>query len=63
MTYDEWLEVGISSGFCNKPVCGTHDGTDMTDEEAAAFEDGGDPCIPVVRLLPGDKEELSDAIV
>lgn len=55
MTQDEWLTLGIERGFCGRPRCDTHDGADMTEEEKADFEDGGDPCICVVRLLtPND---------
>ena len=51
MTQDEWLKIGIEEGFCSPPLCSTHDGMPMTEEEDADFEDGGDPCIPAVRLL------------
>ena len=51
MTQDEWLSFGIVHGYCSPLVCQTHDGVPMSEEEEAEFEDGGDPCIPVVRLL------------
>jgi hypothetical protein len=51
MTFSEWLEAGIKAGFCSEVVCGTHDGTPLTDAERAEFEES-DPCIPVVRLWP-----------
>ena len=51
ITFEEWLELGIGFGFCSEPVCDTHDGVPMNKEETAAFEEGLDPCIPVVRLL------------
>jgi hypothetical protein len=50
MELSEWIEIGVSSGFCAPPVCDTHDGATMTAEEKQAFEDGQDPCIPIVRL-------------
>ena len=56
MTQDDWLQLGIHAGFCDPPVCNTHEGVDLTDEENDAFEDGDDPCIHVVRL-----RELDDA--
>jgi hypothetical protein len=31
-------------------VCQTHDGVPQTPEEDDAWEDGWDPCIPVLRL-------------
>jgi hypothetical protein len=48
--YIEWLRYGIDAGFCTQPTCAHHDGTPMTDEEIAAFEDGDDSCIYIVRL-------------
>lgn len=42
--------MGIGFGYCSEPVCDTHDVVPMTDEEGEQFEDGLDPCIPVVRL-------------
>ena len=55
MTFLEWLEVGITSGFCAEPECDTHGGVPLTEEERQEFEDGGDPCITVTRLW-GDGE-------
>lgn len=54
MTIDEWLEIGITSKFCSNPECQTHEMVPMTPEERAEFEEGGDPCIPVVRLWEQD---------
>jgi hypothetical protein len=51
MTFEEWLEAGMEAGFCSEPVCDTHDELPMSKEEHDQFEDGYDPCIPVVRLL------------
>jgi hypothetical protein len=51
ITFEEWLELGVGFGFCSEPVCDTHDGLPLTEEEKQAWEDGGDPCIPAVRLL------------
>ena len=51
MTQWEWLTLGITAGYCSAPVCSTHDGVPMTAEEEAEVDDGGDPCVPVVRLL------------
>ena len=50
MTQDEWLLLGIDSGFCSQPACITHDSVEMTKEEQDEFEDGYDPCIHAVRL-------------
>jgi hypothetical protein len=47
-----WLEVGITNGWISKPFCNTHDGDPyMTEEEEKEWEEGGDPCLPVVKLL------------
>ena len=50
MTFDEWLELGILLKFCSEPECDTHGSPAMTKAERIEFEEGGDPCVPVVRL-------------
>lgn len=54
---EEWLAMGHARGWCGPPVCETHDGTPTTADEDTEFDDGGDPCIPIVRLYrePGDR--------
>ena len=52
MTFDEWIAHGITQGWCGPPVCNTHDGTPTTQEEDDDFDDGGDPCIGIIRLYP-----------
>ena len=48
----EWLQVGIDKGWVTEPFCYTHDGDPyMTEEEEAEWEDGGDPCSPVLKIL------------
>jgi len=50
--FDEWLMVGISNGWVTEPFCYTHDGDPyMTEEEEKEWEDGGDPCSPVIKLI------------
>lgn len=47
-----WLQVGIDKGWVTEPFCYTHDGDPyMTEEEEKEWEDGGDPCAPVLKLL------------
>ena len=47
-----WLEMGINKGWVTEPFCNTHDGDPyMTQEEEKEWEDGGDPCLHVVKLL------------
>lgn len=52
MDIHEWLRYGIDKGFCTDSVCGTHDWVQMTEEEEKDFDEGGDPCIVIVRLYP-----------
>jgi hypothetical protein len=51
-TIVEWVDFGISKGWVTEPFCHTHDGDPyMTDEEAQDWEDGGDPCCHVLKLI------------
>lgn len=43
--------MGVERGWCTAPVCGMHDGLPFTPDEEAEWEDGADPCVPMVRLL------------
>jgi hypothetical protein len=51
--FDEWLQLGIEKGWvAGEPFCHTHDGDPyMTEEEDQEWEEGGDPCMPVLKLL------------
>lgn len=46
----KWLTIGIEKGWISKPFCNTHDGGPLTEEEEAAWDDGGDPCATHVRV-------------
>ena len=47
-----WLQQGIEKGWISDGFCYTHDGDPyMTAEEEAEWEEGGDPCSPVVKWL------------
>jgi hypothetical protein len=47
-----WLEMGINKGWVTEPFCNTHDGDPyMTEEEEKEWEDGGDPCLHVLKLI------------
>ena len=50
LDYDEWMTYGIKKGWCGPPVCYTHDGLPMSEQEYAEFDEGQDPCTHVVRL-------------
>lgn len=50
MDFVDWLQYGIDAGWVSELACGTHDGIPWTEEEAAEFEEGYDPCQPVLRV-------------
>jgi len=50
--FEIWLENGIARGWVTEPFCSTHDGDPyMTEEEQQQWEEGGDPCMLVVKLI------------
>ena len=50
MTFDQWLAYGKTKTWISEGVCETHDGLPMTEEEMQMWDDGGDPCIPALRV-------------
>jgi hypothetical protein len=50
VTFDEWLKYGIENGYCSEQFCDTHDGPPMHESEEKSWEEGGDPCMHMVRL-------------
>ena len=62
MTFDEWMKIGLESGWCGPPVCYTHDGLPMSEEEETEFEEG-DPCVHVIRMYESEehKQSVEDA--
>lgn len=46
----EWIEYGIAQGWVAEPVCYHHDILPTTKDEYDEIEDGGDPCLNVLRL-------------
>jgi len=50
MTFDEWLEFGIASGFCTQQYCAFHDFPPLTDAEEALLDENDEICYGVVRL-------------
>ena len=50
LTFDEWIAYGLEKGWCGPPVCYTHDGLPMSENEMQGFDDGQDPCMHVVRM-------------
>jgi hypothetical protein len=58
-TYEEWLQYGVSEGWCGVPVCITHDGEPLTDEEEAQFSEGEDPCVHMMRMYESSEDKAS----
>jgi hypothetical protein len=48
---DAWLELGRANGWVTE-FCAMHDVGPMTPEENEVHADGGDPCIPSLRVWP-----------
>jgi len=53
LEFDEWMSYGVNKGWCGPPVCTTHDGLPMSEQEDTEFNEGQDPCIHVVRMYDG----------
>lgn len=52
MEMHDWMQIGIDNGWISPSFCNTHDGDPyMSDEEMQDWEDGGDPCQPVFKIL------------
>lgn len=52
LEFRAWLEMGVNKGWISNPFCHTHDGDPyMTEEEEKEWEDGGDPCSHVIKLM------------
>lgn len=58
-TFDEWLQEGLSLGFCGPAVCLPHDGLPLTIEEDQDFDNGGDPCVHILRLYEDEETKLA----
>lgn len=50
MDFVDWVNYGVEQGWCTPIHCDTHEGPMLTEDEAAEFDEGGDPCYPVVRI-------------
>lgn len=50
--FEIWINNGIDRGWITEPFCNTHDGDPyMTEEEAKEWNDGGDPCQVVFKIV------------
>lgn len=48
----EWAKVGYEKGWISDAFCNTHDGDPyMTEEEEKEWDEGGDPCLRVFKIL------------
>jgi hypothetical protein len=57
--FNEWLAYGMSMNWAGPPVCETHDGTPTTIDEDDIFEEGGDPCLHIIRLYDSKEQRLA----
>ena len=49
--FETWHKAGMDKGWVTEGFCFTHDGDPyMNDEETKEWEDGGDPCCPVIKV-------------
>jgi hypothetical protein len=49
---NEWLQVGVTNKWVSPAFCNTHDGDPyMTEEEEQEWNNGGDPCMFVIKVL------------
>ena len=60
MNFEDWLKKGYEMGWIGPPVCQTHDGIPLTTEEDKEFDDGGDPCVHVLRLY--EDQSIKDSV-
>lgn len=50
--FGNWLSLGIENGWVTEPFCTTHDGDPyMNEEDEKEWEDGGDPCCHVIKIM------------
>lgn len=54
LDYMTWLEYGITRRWITPPVCSTHDGVPSTPHEDDQWEEGHDPCLPILRIITDD---------
>jgi hypothetical protein len=63
MDFNEWLQYGLTQGWCGPAVCEPHDGVPMSNEEIESYNDGEDPCVHIIRLYESveQKEAVEEA--
>ena len=50
IAFVDWLDYGMKHGYCSDQFCSTHDVAPMHETEEQEWQQGGDPCMHVVRL-------------
>lgn len=50
MTFQEWIDLGISMGFCSELICVHHDEIPVTEIEEDELEFDSEMCLPLVRI-------------
>jgi len=57
LTMEQWVQYGIDKGFA-ETFCYMHDSAPMEDWEVQEYDEGGDPCIPTLRVWLDREESL-----
>ena len=64
LTKEEWLAIGVASGFCSPSYCQIHDPIPFTESEQKAFDVCLDLCEVVVRIgTPEEWEETAKKLL
>ena len=50
MSFEDWFNYGVANGYCSDQFCSTHDVAPMHETEEQEWQQGGDPCMHVIRL-------------
>jgi hypothetical protein len=52
LEFDEWQAYGIERGWVSPQFCNTHEGDPyMTIDEEVEWDEGGDPCMVVMKVI------------
>lgn len=57
-SFDDWVAIGLDNGWCSVPLCDTHDGLPLTQEQIDLISDGDDICVHVLRLYDNRQEKI-----
>lgn len=57
--FEQWLKEGYDNGWVGAPVCHTHDGFPLSEAELSEFDEGGDPCMHMLRLYEDVEQKTS----